>query len=65
VTVLKDGHAVSRSSDWIMYSVEAEHIGKIVKEYGPCTCFTLSADPYIYTVYSHQAGWNRRGPDFG
>jgi prephenate dehydrogenase (NADP+) len=37
VTVLKDGHAVSRISDWIMYSVEAEFVDRVVAEYGPCT----------------------------
>lgn len=36
VTVLKDGHAVSRISDWIMYSVEAEYIEKVVAQFGPC-----------------------------
>ena len=50
VTVLKDGHAVSRSSDWIMYAVEAEHIGKVVKEYGPCTCFISFIYSYIYAL---------------
>jgi prephenate dehydrogenase (NADP+) len=37
VVPLKDGHAVARSSDFIMYSVEAEFIDAIVKEYGPST----------------------------
>ncbi|KIM31752.1 hypothetical protein M408DRAFT_14886 [Serendipita vermifera MAFF 305830] len=37
VTVLKDGHMVSRASDWIMYAVEAEFIDKAVKMYGPST----------------------------
>jgi len=37
VTVFKDGHAVSRISDFIIYSVEAEFIGKVVAEYGPST----------------------------
>lgn len=35
--VMKDGHAVSRVSDFIVYSVEAEYIDKVVAEYGPCT----------------------------
>ena len=26
ITVMKDGHAVSRQSDWILYSVPAEFI---------------------------------------
>ncbi|KAJ3724839.1 prephenate dehydrogenase [Lentinula raphanica] len=37
VQVLKDGHAVARSSDFMMYSVEAEFIGRVVQEYGPST----------------------------
>lgn len=37
VKVFKDGHAVSRISDFIVYSVEAEFIGKVVAEYGPST----------------------------
>ncbi|TDL22785.1 prephenate dehydrogenase [Rickenella mellea] len=37
VVVLRDGHKVSRASDFIMYSVEAEFIDKVVKEFGPST----------------------------
>ncbi|KAJ6597245.1 Prephenate dehydrogenase [Mycena vulgaris] len=37
VTVLPDGHAVSRSSDFIMYAVEAEFIDRVVAQYGPST----------------------------
>lgn len=36
-TVLKNGHAVSRISDYVIYSVEAANIGKIVQMYGPST----------------------------
>jgi prephenate dehydrogenase (NADP+) len=36
ITPLIDGHAVSRSSDFIIYSVEAEFIDRVVQEYGPC-----------------------------
>lgn len=36
-TVLKNGHLVSRISDYIIYSVEAENIDKIVSIYGPLT----------------------------
>ncbi|KAJ3565397.1 hypothetical protein NP233_g7659 [Leucocoprinus birnbaumii] len=32
-----DGHAVSRSSDYIIYSVEAEFIDRVVAQYGPST----------------------------
>ncbi|KAF8550978.1 Prephenate dehydrogenase, partial [Imleria badia] len=37
VTVHPDGHAVSRISDFIMYSVEAEFIDRVVQQYGPST----------------------------
>ncbi|KAJ6624502.1 hypothetical protein B0H10DRAFT_2006213 [Mycena sp. CBHHK59/15] len=37
VTVLPDGHAVARSSDFILYSVEAEFIESVVAQYGPST----------------------------
>ncbi|OBZ65706.1 putative prephenate dehydrogenase [NADP(+)] [Grifola frondosa] len=37
ITVLRDGHLVSRVSDFIMYSVEAEYIDRVVEEYGPST----------------------------
>ena len=34
---MPNGHLVSRISDWIIYSVEAELIEQIVAEYGPST----------------------------
>ncbi|KAH9952021.1 Prephenate dehydrogenase [Amylocystis lapponica] len=37
IAVLRDGHLVSRVADFIMYSVEAEFIDRIVAEYGPST----------------------------
>ncbi|KAI0780502.1 Prephenate dehydrogenase [Trametes elegans] len=37
VHVLENGHYVSRVSDFIMYSVEAEYIERVVAEYGPST----------------------------
>ncbi|ODV97838.1 hypothetical protein PACTADRAFT_47689 [Pachysolen tannophilus NRRL Y-2460] len=36
-TILKNGHQVSRCSDYIIYSVEAESIGKVVSLYGEST----------------------------
>lgn len=35
--ILKNGHYVSRISDYVIYSVEAENIKKIVKQYAPST----------------------------
>lgn len=37
IEIVKNGHYVSRSSDYVIYSVEAEAIGKIVQAYGPST----------------------------
>lgn len=37
MTILPNGHLVSRISDWIIYSVEAETISKVVAEYAPST----------------------------
>ncbi|KAJ8076199.1 prephenate dehydrogenase (NADP(+)) [Marasmius tenuissimus] len=37
VKVFQDGHGVARSSDFMMYSVEAEFIEQVVAEYGPST----------------------------
>ncbi|KAF8877423.1 hypothetical protein BD779DRAFT_110157 [Infundibulicybe gibba] len=34
---LLDGHAVSRFSDFIIYSVEAEFIDRVVAQFGPST----------------------------
>ena len=36
---MKDGHAVSRVADYIIYSVEAEYIDAVVAQYGPCARF--------------------------
>ncbi|CAN6674466.1 hypothetical protein TRVA0_054S00408 [Trichomonascus vanleenenianus] len=37
ITIVKNGHYVSRSCDFIIYSVEAANIDKIVSVYGPST----------------------------
>ncbi|KAK9451688.1 uncharacterized protein V1518DRAFT_409259 [Limtongia smithiae] len=37
VTIFENGHYVSRQSDYIIYSVEAENIDSIVAQYGPST----------------------------
>ncbi|KAL1583085.1 hypothetical protein WHR41_08277 [Cladosporium halotolerans] len=37
ITILQNGHLVSRSSDWIMYSVEAKSIDSVVARFGPST----------------------------
>ncbi|KAI1114610.1 prephenate dehydrogenase [Nemania sp. NC0429] len=37
IQILRNGHLVSRASDYIIYSVEAASIGRVVAEYGPST----------------------------
>ncbi|ORY51211.1 hypothetical protein BCR35DRAFT_310702 [Leucosporidium creatinivorum] len=37
VVAMQDGHLVSRESDFIIYSVEAEYLDGVVKQYGPST----------------------------
>ncbi|KAI1170156.1 prephenate dehydrogenase [Nemania sp. FL0916] len=37
IQILRNGHLVSRVSDYIIYSVEAASIGRVVAEYGPST----------------------------
>ena len=37
VTIFQNGHLVSRSSDWIMYSTPAKDIDAAVAEFGPST----------------------------
>ena len=36
IKVMRDGHHVARTSDFTIYSVEAEFIGDVVAQYGPC-----------------------------
>jgi prephenate dehydrogenase (NADP+) len=36
VHIYSNGHLVSRQSDYILYSVEAELIDAVVAQYGPC-----------------------------
>lgn len=38
IHVCPDGHRVSRVADYIMYSVEAEYIDRVVSQYGLCSC---------------------------
>lgn len=43
VQILRNGHLVSRASDYIIYSVEAASIGKVVAQFGPCVFLSVSA----------------------
>ncbi|KAG0146959.1 hypothetical protein CROQUDRAFT_656752 [Cronartium quercuum f. sp. fusiforme G11] len=37
ITVMQNGHLVSRASDFIIYSVDAEFLDGVVEQYGPST----------------------------
>ncbi|EHA53028.1 hypothetical protein MCOR27_008041 [Pyricularia oryzae] len=37
ITIHRNGHLVSRASDYVIYSVEAASIGRVVAQYGPST----------------------------
>ena len=39
ICILSNGHLVSRDSDFIIYSVEAEAVDRVVAEFGPCLPF--------------------------
>lgn len=59
---MPDGRAVSRSSDFILYSVEAEFLEKVVKQYGPCM-YPISAGCTSLTeikICSHKNECHRR-----
>lgn len=51
ITVYSDGHAVSRMSDFIMYSVEAEYIDKVVAQYGPCPPISILSPSHSLTSF--------------
>ena len=40
---MRDGHYVSRESDFIIYSVEAAFLDKVVAQYGPCKRISSSS----------------------
>ncbi|KAJ3530744.1 hypothetical protein NM208_g9193 [Fusarium decemcellulare] len=37
IEICRNGHFVSRASDYIIYSVEAAVIDRVIAQYGPCT----------------------------
>ncbi|KAL2263728.1 hypothetical protein VTK26DRAFT_5372 [Humicola hyalothermophila] len=60
VEILRNGHLVSRASDYIIYSVEAASIGRVVAQYGPSTRLgaivggqTSCKDPEIKAFEEH------------
>ena len=61
ITVLRDGHLVSRAADFIMYSVEAEFIDNVVAQYGPCKLLAYRQTPANASSHSrsHETRCNR------
>lgn len=50
VDVVRNGHFVSRKADFIIYSVEAEFIDRVVAEYGAC----MFINDFMYPAHMHQ-----------
>ncbi|KAK3295802.1 uncharacterized protein B0H64DRAFT_396385 [Chaetomium fimeti] len=60
IEILRNGHLVSRASNYIIYSVEAAAIGRVVAQYGPSTRLgaivggqTSCKDPEIKAFEEH------------
>ncbi|KAL2017149.1 hypothetical protein VTK56DRAFT_2571 [Thermocarpiscus australiensis] len=60
IKILRNGHLVSRASNYIIYSVEAAAIGRVVAQYGPSTRLgaivggqTSCKDPEIKAFEEH------------
>ncbi|KAK4152855.1 hypothetical protein C8A00DRAFT_44151 [Chaetomidium leptoderma] len=60
IQILRNGHLVSRASNYIIYSVEAAAIGRVVAQYGPSTRLgaivggqTSCKDPEIKAFEEH------------
>jgi hypothetical protein len=60
IYILNNGHLVSRDSDFIIYSVEAEAIDRVVAEFGPCPSSPFSTPTLTSTDSSTQQ--QRRTP---
>jgi hypothetical protein len=63
INVLRDGHYVSRTSDFILYSVEAEHINRVVAQYGPCELLSYVDVVRSQMVTSYQGRGHCRWSD--
>lgn len=37
IEICQNGHYVSRASDYVIYSVEAAVIDRVIAQFGPCT----------------------------
>lgn len=55
IHVYENGHYVARISDFIVYSVEAEYIDAVVKEYGPCEESTRTERLHAVELILHAA----------
>ncbi|EMC92770.1 hypothetical protein BAUCODRAFT_37685 [Baudoinia panamericana UAMH 10762] len=62
VSILDSGHLVSRSSDWIMYAVEAKNIDAVVAAYGPSTKIGAVVGGQISTKAPEIAAFERHLP---
>lgn len=63
ITVLRDGHYVSRTSDFIVYSVEAEFIDQVVAQYGPSTKLGAIVSGQTSVKAPERAAFEKHLPD--
>jgi hypothetical protein len=64
IIVMPDGHAVARSSDFIIYSVEARIIQDVVAQFAQCQFILfLISPPVHFSDDSDQTRGNRRRPN--
>ena len=63
ITVLRDGHLVSRASDFIMYLVEAEFVDNVVSQYGPCNSVLFHPKRSLTRLCSDEARCDCFRPD--
>lgn len=56
VEIMPSGHFVARSSDFIIYSVEAKNIDAVVKTFGPCTRLSVMTRSRLTCLCSYETG---------
>ncbi|KAL7411584.1 hypothetical protein BDY24DRAFT_395384 [Mrakia frigida] len=63
LTILPSGHHVSRIADFILYSVEAEFIDKVVAEFGPSTKFNAVVSGQTSVKAPERAAFEKHLPE--
>ena len=64
IEITRDGFAVSRAADYIIYSVEAAAIDSVIAQYGPGMTAAPPRTTRLTRCGSNKDGRHRRWPDF-